>query len=80
MAITTCQFGVFAFERKISIAGMIETGVVPVSRVVAIFTLLTAAAVMRIIFLVAREAIGRRVRECLILVAVQARCLLVLSD
>ena len=72
MAVAATGLRVFAFQWKFRIAGVIETGIVPISRVVAGFTLVATAAVVGIVGLMAAETCRRRIGEGLILVAVKA--------
>lgn len=72
MAVATGQCGVFALKRKLSVARVFKTRVVPVARVVTGLALLTAAAVVRVVGCVTSVASGRRGRECSVLMAIQA--------
>lgn len=69
----------FALQRKFRIASMIETGVVPVGWIVAVFALLAATTVMCVIRFMTAKTTGRRVRERSVLVTIQACGFLVLA-
>ena len=59
---------------------MVETGVLPTGRIVAIAAFVTAAASVGVVFGVTTEAGGRRVREPVVCMTVETGRLLVLSD
>ena len=69
----------FAFKGEVRIARVIETRVMPIGRIMAGLTLLSAAAVMRVVGFVTAETGTRRVRECSIRVTIEACSFLVLA-
>ena len=72
VTITAGKQRVFAFEWEFRVARMIETGVCPGTRVVAVITLFATSALVHIVLRVAAEACCWRVLMCLIGVAGQA--------
>jgi len=49
VAVAASRFSVLAFQRKFRIARVVEAGIMPVGRVVAIVTLLTTAAIVGVV-------------------------------
>ena len=80
MAVVAGQCGVLALKWKFGVARMIETRVVPVAGVVAIFALLAAAAIVCIIFGVTVKARRGCIQERMVFVAVQTGGLLVFAE
>ena len=80
MAVAAGQVGVTAKQIKIGVAGMVKARIVPVTRVVAISALVSAAAVMRVILGVAIKTGCRRVRESAVFMAVETGGLEVFSE
>ncbi len=80
VAVTAAQFGVPAVQRETCVARMVELRVVPTRRRVAVATFVSAAAIVRIVFGMAVEALRRRRLERLILVATRAFGFRVLAD
>ena len=80
VTVTACQLRVLAIERKTRVAHMIEFGVRPCGRRVAVAAFLAAAAVMGIVLGVAVEAIRRWRLEGLVFVAAGTLRLCMLAD
>lgn len=74
------QACVLAVQRKVRVPAVIETGIVPVGRIVTPLALRAAAAVVRIVLCMAAVTVRRRIRESMILVAIQADDLLMFAD
>lgn len=72
VTIITGQQGVTPQQREVCIASMIETGIGPRNRVVAIFAFVTASTFVRVIGGMAVVARTRRILEDLSLVTVKA--------
>ena len=72
--------GVLAIQRKVRIAAVIEAGVGPISRIVAVVTFFSAAPVVGVIFSMASETGCRCILKSLDLVTIQAGSLLVLPE
>ena len=80
MAVSALQFCVFVPQWKISIAKVIEARIVPVARIVAALTILSAAAVMGIIGFMTPVASRRCADKCVISVTVEACRILVFTE
>ena len=80
MAVGALQLCVFVSQWKIGIAKVIEARFVPVARIVAALTILSAAAVMGIIGFMTPVASRRCADKCVISVTVEARRFLVFTE
>lgn len=80
MTVATIQQGMTVLQQKICVARVIETGVMPIAGVVATLTLLTAAAIMRVVFTMTTEASGLGVQEGTVRVTIEACSLLMLAQ
>lgn len=74
------QVGMPSLQEKIRVPVVIETGIGPVSRLVAVVALFAAAAVVRVILGVATETGRRRALKSPVFVTVEARCLQMLAE
>jgi hypothetical protein len=72
--------GVLAIQREVRIAAVIEAGVSPIRRIVAVVTFLSTASVVRVIFRMASVTGSRCILKCLVLVTIQTGSLLVLPE
>lgn len=68
------EIGMATRQSEQRVAIVIEGGVRPINCVVATVALVTTAPVMRIIFLVATHAGGRRILECRVGVTIETAC------
>lgn len=80
MAAITSLIGVLSIQWKVRIAAVIEAGVSPIRRIVAVVTLFSAAPVVRVIFRMASVTGGRCILKSLVFVAIQAANLLMLPE
>lgn len=80
MTIITSKTHMAAVQRKLGVTVMIETRVVPIRRIVAIFAVFSASSVVGIILLVASEAGRRRQSESVVRMAIQTSDFLVLAE
>lgn len=80
MALVTDELGVLAEKFEVGVARVVEAGVVPALRRMAVLALVAASTVVLVILGVTAEARGLRVLEGRVRVAVSARRLLVLAE
>jgi len=69
VTVVTDEFAVPAVECELSVAGVIETGIGPTDRRMAVITFLAAATFMDVVFGVAAVAGSCSVQKCLVFVA-----------
>ena len=79
VTVITRQLRVTSEQSEISIAGMVETGIGPANRVVAIFAFLSATTLMRVIVDMAAVAVLWRLAEDLGLVTIDACCVFMIA-
>jgi len=79
VAAVAALLGVLAVEYEIRIAVVVETGVVPALRVMAVAAFIAAAAIVCVVFRMAIETFRRRALEGIVGMAVEAGGLLVLG-
>jgi hypothetical protein len=80
VAAGTFLFGMLAVQQEIRVAVVIETGVVPAFRAVTVSALVAAAPFMRVVLGMTVVALGRRVLERVVLMAIEAGGLQVFAD
>jgi len=80
MAFVTDELGVLAEKFEVGVARVVEAGIVPALRRMAVLALVAASTIVLVILCVTAEARGLRVLECWVRVAVPTRRLLVFTN